>query len=266
MSFTSADVLKRLKTEEGSGSEETLVQLLEMVIKGKDSRARREMKALVSKMLHENSSQNVGCVDLSRESLYHACSTCLDALSKAFLEACKTDPIDRGALIAEISHQADNLLWLLEILLDRHIASDFVKIWAYQFNLALVHKKLATVLRFEVSRLTARLCIAIGRGQVLCPVDVRYALLQTWLSPLLDDFGWMQRCCKGLDKNTIEDGICQTILTLPLNQQQSILLSWFNRFSNNGDDCPNLQRAFEVWWRRTFLRRWTEEQAEVSPT
>ncbi|MCO5588808.1 hypothetical protein L7F22_042768 [Adiantum nelumboides] len=262
--FTSTDVLKRLKSEESCGSEETLVQLLEIVTKGKDNKARREMKALVSKMLRENLSQNRDCTDLSRESLYQACTTCLDALSALFVQASRSDIMnqgneDRGTLIAEISHQADNLLWLLEILLDRHLANDFVKMWAHQSELARIHKEVATVLRFEVSRLTARLCVAIGRGQVLCPVDVRYTLLQTWLPPLVDDFGWMQRCCRGLDKNVVEDGISQTILTLPLKQQQNILLAWFDRFSNNGDDCPNLQRAFEVWWRRTFLRSCTDQ-------
>ncbi|MCO5562430.1 hypothetical protein L7F22_016058 [Adiantum nelumboides] len=262
--FTSTDVLKRLKSEESCGSEETLVQLLEIVTKGKDNKARREMKALVSKMLRENLSQNRDCTDLSRESLYQACTTCLDALSALFVQASRSDIMnqgneDRGTLIAEISHQADNLLWLLEILLDRHLANDFVKMWAHQSELARIHKEVATVLGFEVSRLTARLCVAIGRGQVLCPVDVRYTLLQTWLPPLVDDFGWMQRCCRGLDKNVVEDGISQTILTLPLKQQQNILLAWFDRFSNNGDDCPNLQRAFEVWWRRTFLRSCTDQ-------
>ena len=69
----------------------------------------------------------------------------------------------------------------------------------------------------------------------------------------------MQRCCRNLDKKVVEEGISQTILTLPLKQQQTILLSWFDRFSSSGDDCPNLQKAFEVWWRRTFTRPSVEE-------
>lgn len=95
--------------------------------------------------------------------------------------------------------------------------------------------------------------------QVLSPKDVRFLLLQTWLQPLVDDFAWMQRCCRNLDKKVVEEGISQTILTLPLKQQQTILLSWFDRFSSSGDDCPNLQKAFEVWWRRTFTRPSVEE-------
>ncbi len=95
--------------------------------------------------------------------------------------------------------------------------------------------------------------------QVLSPKDVRFLLLQTWLQPLVEDFGWMQRCCRNLDKKVVEEGISQTILTLSMKQQQTILLSWFDRFSTSGDDCPNLQKAFEVWWRRTFTRPCLED-------
>ncbi|KAK8951477.1 BTB/POZ domain-containing protein [Platanthera zijinensis] len=77
-------------------------------------------------------------------------------------------------------------------------------------------------------------------------------LLQTWLQPFYEDFGWMRRACKGLDRRLIEDGLSNTILTLPLAMQQDILLAWFVRFLNSGDDFPNIQRGFEVWWRRTF--------------
>ncbi|CAK7339488.1 unnamed protein product [Dovyalis caffra] len=31
-------------------------------------------------------------------------------------------------------------------------------------------------------------------------------------------------------------------------------------FLKAGDNCPNLQRAFEVWWRRTFIRPYMETQ------
>ena len=302
--FTVADVLKRLNAsnpDDGDGttssldssnsnnivnSEETLVRLLQTVIRGKDNKARREMKALVSKMLRENISAlnrshpgecgNGATLDLSKESLYTACSTCLESLAGLFKQAARVSNNnefvsnqsneDRSTVAAQIAHQCDNLQWLLEILIDRNMAGDFVKIWANEVELSSIHKQISTMLRFEVSRVTARLCVAIGKGQVLCPVDVRNMLLRTWLNPLMDDFGWIQRSSSSssstnspfkssqLDKNVVEDGISQTILTLPLKQQQDILLAWFDRFSNNGDNCPNLQRAFEVWWRRTFVR------------
>ncbi|CAM6126498.1 unnamed protein product [Calypogeia fissa] len=253
------EVLKRCAAFEATNSEDILVRLLNSVTKGTDEKARREMKNLVSRMLRENVSQNKEHFDVSKESLYKACHCCVDSILHLFMQATSPEFVsknseDRGALFAQIARQADNLHWLVDILIDRRIADDLVRLWAHQSELATLHMQVPTMYRYEVSRLTARFCIAIGKGQVVSPKDVRYMLLQTWLQPLVEDFGWMQRCCKALDKKVVEEGISQTILTLPLKQQQTILLSWFDRFSNSGDDCPNLQKAFEVWWRRMFLR------------
>ncbi|XP_031495919.1 BTB/POZ domain-containing protein At1g63850 [Nymphaea colorata] len=260
------EVLKRVSLETPVSSEdEIVVRLLDVVLQGKDEKARREMKGLVSKMLRENSSHsstnNTNLLDVSKESLYAACSSCLDLLFCNFTKATqvgfmdKSNHEERSAVVNEISRQADNLNWVLEILIDRQIAEDFTKMWASQVELAKLHAMVPTMYRFEVSRLTARLCVGIGKGQILAPKEVRILLLQTWLEPLYEDFGWMKRGCKSIDRNVVEEGLSQTILTLPLSQQQAILMNWFNRFLNSGDECPNIQRAFEVWWRRAFWKR-----------
>ncbi|XVE64798.1 hypothetical protein DITRI_Ditri07aG0130800 [Diplodiscus trichospermus] len=247
------EVLKRVSvevtngTDEGGDNEEVLLRLLHVVLEGKDEKARREMKVLVSKMLHENSSQN----DLRKESLYAACDGCLELLRHHFLRAASSDLQD----VSQIARQADNLHWILDILIDRQIAEDFLKSWASQSDLADCHSKVPAVHRYEVSRVTARLFVGIGKGQLLASKEVRCLLLQTWLVPFYDDFGWMRRASKGLDRHLIEDGLSNTILTLPLAWQQDILLAWFDRFLNSGEDCPNIQRGFEVWWRRAFYRR-----------
>ncbi|KAJ7296496.1 hypothetical protein O6H91_15G081800 [Diphasiastrum complanatum] len=250
-----SEVLTRLSITDGNASQDILSGLLDSVTKGTDDKARREMKALVARMLQENAAQ-----ECSQRTLYHACHVCLDLLMQLFKQAANADipkkniVEDRGVLLNQIARQADNLFWLAEMLIDQQIADDFLKLWACQTELAALHMRIPIVLRYEVSRITARLCIAIGKGQVLSPKDVRLLLLQTWFQPLIDDFGWLHRCCKGLDKNVVEEAISQTILTLPFKQQRGILLGWFDRFSTMGDDCPNLQKAFEVWWRRTFVR------------
>lgn len=53
----------------------------------------------------------------------------------------------------------------------------------------------------------------------------------------------------------IRDGLCSTVLHC-LYWQQDILLvpAWFDRFLNSGEDCPNIQRGFEVWWSRALWR------------
>lgn len=264
-SIGAGEVLKRISAEDStvSASEDVLVKLLQLVLKGTDEKARREIKALISKMLRENASLSRDLFDVSKDSLYRACNTCLDSLVHHFMQASSTDFMeraseDRGLIVNQIAREADNLHWILDILIDRQIADDFVRMWANQAELAALHSKIPTMYRYEVSCLTGRLCIALGKGQVLVPKDIRFTLLQAWLQPLYNDFGWMRRACKSLDRKVVEDGISQAILTLPLRQQQGILLSWFDRFLSSGDDCPNLQRAFEVWWRRTYVRPYVE--------
>lgn len=271
-SIGAGEVLKRLSTEDSGGSQDILVRLLHLVTKGTDEKARREMKGLVSRMLRENAALGKDSNDLSKESLYYACHGCLDALLHFFMQAVTPDSgvrlnEDRAMLMAQIIRQADNLNWLLDILIDRQIADDFVRIWAYQKELVTLHAQVPLALgRYEVSRLTARLCVAVGQGEVMAPKETRFQLLHNWLQPLIDDFGWMQRACRGLDRKVVEEGISQTILTLPLKQQQTIMIAWFDRFLKNGDDCPNLQRAFEIWWRRTFVRPQADSCSSPSRT
>ncbi|KAK1262798.1 BTB/POZ domain-containing protein [Acorus gramineus] len=239
----------------GGGGEEILLRLLQVVLEGKDEKARREMKGLVSKMLRENSSSasaSSAQSDLSKESLYSACDGCLHALRHYLRRAASHSDLSEAA---QISRQADNLHWILDILIDRQIADEFLRTWACQADLAEMHQRVPAVHRYEVSRVTSRLFVGIGKGQVLVSKEARCMLLQTWLEPFYEDFGWMRRACKGLDRHLIEDGLANTILTLPLNMQQELLLAWFDRFLNSGDDCPNIQRGFEVWWRRAFWRR-----------
>lgn len=253
------EVLKRVSVEvpaDGSGepteNDDILLKLLHVVLEGKDEKARRDMKCLVSKMLRENSSQ----YDIKKDSFYSACDSCLDLLKKHFLFAAASSDLTE---VSQIARQADNLHWILDILIDRQIAEDFLKTWVLQTDLSGAHSKVPSVHRFEISRVTARLFVGIGKGQLLATKDVRCRLLETWLVPFYDDFGWLRRASRGLDRHLIEDGLSNTILTLPLTWQQDIMLSWFDRFLNSGEDCPNIQRGFEVWWRRSFWRRGGEQ-------
>ncbi|KAD4384670.1 hypothetical protein R6Q59_011184 [Mikania micrantha] len=246
------EVLKRVSVDfapgiDESNNNEVLLKLLHTVLEGKDEKARREMKVLVAKMLHENSSHN----DLRRESLYSACNKCLILLKQHFLKASNGELQD----VAQIARQADNLHFLLDILIDRQISEDFLKSWASLTELSEVHSKVPPLHRYEISRVTSRFFVGIGKGQLLASKDLRCLLLQTWLVPFYDDFAWMKRASRGLDRHLIEDGLGNTILTLPLTWQQEILMTWFDRFLNSSDDCPNIQRAFEVWWKRAFWKK-----------
>ncbi|KAK9165615.1 hypothetical protein Scep_000806 [Stephania cephalantha] len=240
------------------------------ILKSNEERGRREMKSLVLKLLRENNTHldSSGTAEMVNENIYSFCRSCMNSLLMLFRQAAEPGFVDKsldskGPVMRQIALQADNLLWLLEILIDRQAAEEFAHIWGSQKELATIHAKLPTVSRHLVSCITARLFVGIGRGEMLPSKDTRQLLLQTWLQPLIDDYCWLQHSCRSFDRKLVEEGIGRTILTLPLEDQQNILLSWLGSFLKAGDNCPNLQRAFEVWWRRTFIKSNVELQGSL---
>uniref|UniRef100_A0A0A9EWJ1 At3g05675-like ankyrin-like domain-containing protein n=1 Tax=Arundo donax TaxID=35708 RepID=A0A0A9EWJ1_ARUDO len=227
------------------------------------------MKSLVLKLLKENSICTNASADSCVMTLYSSCRYCLESLLTLFRQASDPEFAEQSSdhrelVFRKITLEADNLLWLAEILSDRNAADELTLIWASQFELAKLHSKVPIMHRHLVSCVTARLFIAIGKGEALPSKETRRLLLDVWLQPLMDDYNWLQHGCRWFDRKVVEDGIGQTILTLPLEDQQTVLLAWLGRFLKVGDSCPNLQRAFEVWWRRTFVRPYAEQQGSSS--
>lgn len=258
-------VLKRVSSTVPNPPKDTLSHILELVLKSNEERGRREMKSVVLKLLKENN--NVpscsSSVDICNEIIYGSCRSCFDTLLSTFRQAAGSESTDKAeeckeTALKQISLEADNLSWLLEILADRQAADEFAVMWASQQELAVLHSKIPVVSRYQVSCITARLFVGIGRGELLPSKDTRLLLLKTWLQPLMNDYNWLQHGCRSFDRKVVEEGIGRTILTLPLEEQQSILLGWLGSFLKAGDNCPNLQKAFEVWWRRTFIRPYAE--------
>ncbi|XP_071720915.1 BTB/POZ domain-containing protein At5g60050-like [Rutidosis leptorrhynchoides] len=244
------EVLQRVAFDPTTSSriDDIFMRLLTGVLHAKDEKARKEMKSLISRLLKEEKSQNT--YEISKETLYTICDKCVTSLI-----LCLSEANENRGMMSEISRQADNLEWVVDILIEKRICEEFVTLWSGQNELVILHSKVPIMYRHKISRITAQLCIAIGRGNVLVPKETRVALLSTWLEALYDDFGWIKRGSRSVDRRLIEDGVSQIILTLPLAQQQSFLMSWFDRFLEKGDDCPNIQRAFEIWWRRAFVRQ-----------
>ncbi|CAI8616506.1 unnamed protein product [Vicia faba] len=260
---SATEVLLRLSSSSLSTAarvDDIFTSLLSGVLQAKDEKARREMKSLLSKLLNENVYNDVNKLDVSKDTLYNLCQRCISSLVLCLSEANDApERPDRAVLMSEIAREADNIQWIVDILICKRMGDEFVKIWAEQKELATLHSKVQVIYRYEISRITAQLCIGIGRGHILVPKEIRFSLLSTWLEALYEDFGWMKRGSKSVDKKLVEDGLSQTILTLPLLQQQVLLLNWFDRFLNKGDDCPNIQKAFEIWWRRAFIRKYSPE-------
>lgn len=251
-----ADVLNRVsiqRPETDQIGEHTLTKLLQVVLEGKDDKARREMKGLFLRMLRHTAA-------LKPAALFSASDLCRRRLHSLLLAA------DAGGA-AEIGREADNLHWMLEMLVDGQAGEEFLRQWAGAAELAAAHARAPAARRYEVSRVTARLFVGVGRGEILVSSAARCELVGTWLGPFYEDYGWLRRGCRGgVERREVEEGLGRLVLTLPMGWQQEVLLGWFDRFLDAGEDCPNLQRAFEVWWRRAFWRRRAEEPPAVGGT
>lgn len=259
---TSRDILARLYPLESADSQQTLAnQLVWSITTCIDTNSRNELKSLVKGLLCKSSVYEKDYPDVNKEEVYAVCRSCIDALVNLFEEASGSDQCGRSGkrergktLIECISMQVDNINWLLEILLDWQMAEDFVSIWANQGELLSMHERTSPMVRYELSRVSALLFIVMGTRKLQCASEARLGLLHAWFGIMLFDFGWLQRCKKGLDIKVLEEAMGHLLLTLPLKHQYTLFMEWFRCFSKHGTECPNLSKAFQIWWRRSFLR------------
>ncbi|RCV10296.1 hypothetical protein SETIT_2G101200v2 [Setaria italica] len=265
----SQDILARLRPHSWKSSDDLTVQLIQSVTSSTNSGARKDMQSLVNGLLSKSSVYQKDTSGLNKESLYQICYSCLDSLVDLFEEAAESTDhtgqavVVRGSkpLIERVSSQTENLNWLLDILLNNDMAEEFVELWAKQDRLIRMHEQASPMIRYELSRISACVFIALGKGKVQCRGDVRSLLFHGWFSTMLLDFGWLQRCSKGLDIRSLEENLGRGLLTLPLRQQQSLFEEWFQFYATKGAECPNLIRSFQVWWRRSFIRSSVEPRS-----
>lgn len=259
----SGDIIARLHTHDSVDSEQVLTrQLLWSITTCVNANAGNELKSLVKGLLSTSSVYEKDHKDINKDDVLAVCQSCLSSLRNLFEEASsgssacgKLVKSDKDKpLIERISKQADNISWLLEILIDHQVAEEMVDIWVDQKELLVMHRNASPMIRYELSRVSAMLFIAIGTRRLHCRSEARLGLLQAWFRPMLMDFGWLQRCRKGLDMKALEEAMGQALLTLPLREQYALFMEWFRCFSKHGTECPNLSKAFQIWWRRSFLR------------
>ncbi|XP_047325856.1 BTB/POZ domain-containing protein At2g13690 [Impatiens glandulifera] len=249
---TTSDILARLYPMDPSTQQQDLAtQLVWSITTCNDTNAKNELKSLVKGLFSKSSVYEKDNQDINRENLYNITRSCLTSLVDLLL----TNYEDKQQpLVQRISKQVDNINWVVEIMLDRQMAEEFVDIWKDQAELLKMHETASPMVRYELSRVSAMLFIALGTRKLQCRSEARLGLFQAWFGPMLSDFGWLQRCRKGLDVRALEDAMGQTLLTLPLKEQYILFMEWFRFFSKHGTECPNLGKAFQIWWRRSFLR------------
>lgn len=259
---TSRDVMARLRLFDSVVSQHGIArQLVWSISTCFNSIARNELKALVKALLCKSSVYEKDHLDLSKDDLYAVFHTCIASLvsllkgsSHAVCPERCVKNITEKPLIEQIATEVDTINWLLEILLDWQVAEEFVNIWANQKELIRMHDNTSPMVRYELSRVSANLFIAIGTRKLNCRSETRSGLLQAWFGPMLLDFSWLQRCKKGLDMKMLEEAMGQALLTLPMKQQHLLFMDWCRFFSKRGTECPNLSKSFQIWWRRSFLR------------
>lgn len=249
-----SEILARFHSNETENSQDSLSKKLVWSITScSDVNPRNELKSLVKGLLCKSSVYEKEQPEINKEDIYKAGKCCVDSLANLFEEGSSSSKKEKP-LIEGILREVENINWLLEIMIDREIAEEFVEIWGKQRRLVEMHERVSPMVRYEVSRVTGAIFIAMGKRRVQCGGEARAGLVETWFKPMLVDFGWLQRCKKGLDMREVEEGMGQTLLTLPVKQQYQVFMEWFRWFSKHGTECPNLSKAFQIWWRRSFLR------------
>ncbi|KAJ0457599.1 putative BTB/POZ domain-containing protein [Helianthus annuus] len=213
-------------SDEPKPATDTISHVLRLVLHSNEEKGRQEMKSIVLKLLkgdNNNSNPNTSSltsVDLCNDTIYSLCRTCLGSLLVLFRQLAQPEVTQQ--VVKQMVLEADNMLWLLDILADRQAADEYALMWANQQELTGLHLRVSIVNRHYIS------CITAG-----------YLLV-------------------------VDEGIGRTVLTFPLEDQQIIMLGWLSSFLKAGDNCPNLQKAFEVRWRRTFVRPHNEQSNSQS--
>ncbi|XWS33158.1 hypothetical protein CRYUN_Cryun22dG0055000 [Craigia yunnanensis] len=139
---TSRDILARLYSQRSTDTHQNLARhLVSSITTCSDANPRNELKSLVKGLLCKSSFYEKEQPDFNKEDFYAVCQSCVCALVNLFEEASDAIPHEIMAkkemgkpLIERISRQVDSINWLLEILLDRQMAEEFVDRWAHQGN------------------------------------------------------------------------------------------------------------------------------------
>ncbi|CAG7901049.1 unnamed protein product, partial [Brassica rapa] len=110
------------------------------------------------------------------------------------------------------------------------IAEKFVEIWGKERKLVEMHEEASPMVRYELSIVTGLMFVGVKIGRVQCGGEARAGLVDMWFKLMLLDIGWLQMCKKGLDMREVEEGMGQTLLTLPLKKHYPVFMECFRWF------------------------------------
>ncbi|CAL9247521.1 unnamed protein product [Arabidopsis halleri] len=106
------------------------------------------MKSVIFRLIKEEADH-----DVSKDILYSLCNQSLLSLILCLSEV-TSHMNDHGDLIGEISREASNLIWIVDILIEKKLCDKFVKLWADQKELVNLHSKIPAMYKHEISNFT----------------------------------------------------------------------------------------------------------------
>ncbi|XP_031501875.1 BTB/POZ domain-containing protein At3g50780-like [Nymphaea colorata] len=233
--------------------DQPISQIIQLLERATHDRARTQTQSLLSRLLLlKPASSDTADPTAITEALHVTYHACMHALLVLFVRA--SDAGDAvGPIPALAARQAEHLLWVVGVLAGRRAAGDVVAAWSEFGELAGLQARVSSAVRRSAGRVTARLCVAIGKGEAFASSATRCALARTWLGWLMEDSRWVVAAWCGEERAEVEEGVCRTVLTLPVEEQGRVLMEWAAMFCRVGrDGCLDLRAAFEIWWKRAF--------------
>lgn len=126
---TTTSVLQRVSSTEPSMSisitENIFYELLNGNLLAKDDKAHREMKSVIRRLIKEETAH-----DVSKYIICGLCHLCYLSFIIYLSDVVTSNMDDSSDLIGGFAREVGNLLWIVDILIEKKLCDKFVELWA----------------------------------------------------------------------------------------------------------------------------------------
>ncbi|KAK9102848.1 hypothetical protein Sjap_020102 [Stephania japonica] len=144
---------------------------------------------------------------------------------------------------------AHELLWVTNKLRVSIAVDEALVQWSYASGLASRALYAHPRVQGTLIKISAILIEEIVRGDLEVPRQVKFRILLLWL-PLFcyASSGLSYTILTGYEKAEMEKVIDEVISTLPLDDQEQILMNWMHDYATSASDWPNPQNSYYRWF------------------
>ncbi|KAK9140403.1 hypothetical protein Scep_010084 [Stephania cephalantha] len=144
---------------------------------------------------------------------------------------------------------AHELLWVTNKLRVSLAVDEALVQWSYASGLASRALYAHPRVQGTLIKISAILIEEIARGDLEVPRQVKFRILLLWL-PLFcySSNGLSYTILTGYEKAEMEKVIDEVISTLPLDDQEQILMNWMHDYATSASDWPNPQNSYYRWF------------------